>query len=411
MNSIFDYREGKMECTKDRNGNSVEYRTVEAYLGNEMVAQIVVKDVEYSTVNACVIRTKQNKNDYTLQYECNMENVAKAKHYLDTAWRDPKLRISVFGGVEGKKTAAAASLPSGDSSGFYPTPRKLAGRMFGKVDWRTVTSVLEPEAGKGDLVEALQKFIAASKYHRKNNRCSINSRLDYYGSEMHDANIDCIESDYNLRLILRGKGFRLVADDFLTFTTQKSYSLIIQNPPFSEGAEHLLKAISMQKRTGGQIVCLLNAETILNPYSNIRKELKTELERLGASIEIVRDSFKKAERKANVDVAIVYISIDKPKRESKLFNEMRKAQQVKCSDEDMFGQSLVYGDNIDQSIQHFEMEASIGRTLIEEYTSLLPYIIDSCKSFPQPLLSLEVGEIKLDKAENVDLAVNAYLNR
>ena len=39
------------------------------------------------------------------------------------------------------------------------------------------------------------------------------------------------------------------------------------NPPFSEGDKHLLKAINIMKN-GGQIVCILNAETIKNPYSN-----------------------------------------------------------------------------------------------------------------------------------------------
>jgi len=36
----------------------------------------------------------------------------------------------------------------------------------------------------------------------------------------------------------------------------KEYSLIILNPPFSNGCKHLLKALEMQQRNGGAVVCL-----------------------------------------------------------------------------------------------------------------------------------------------------------
>jgi len=53
----------------------------------------------------------------------------------------------------------------------------------------------------------------------------------------------------------------------------------------------------------GQIVCLLNAETIKNPYSNERKSLVKKLDELNASIEFLTDEFTTAERSTSVEIA------------------------------------------------------------------------------------------------------------
>lgn len=57
------------------------------------------------------------------------------------------------------------------------------------------------------------------------------------------------------------------------------------NPPFNKGDQHLLKAMELMKGTGGQIICILNAETIKNPYSLYRQDLKNKLEKYEAEIE------------------------------------------------------------------------------------------------------------------------------
>lgn len=139
---------------------------------------------------------------------------------------------------------------------FYPTPEALLEKITEGCDWKRIQSVLEPEAGKGDIVSFLQKK-AAENY-------------------MREYDIDCIESETELQMILKGKKMRLVYDDFLTFESYKRYDLIVMNPPFSNGDAHLLKALQIQKY-GGNIICILNAETIRNPYTNLRKELVQKL--------------------------------------------------------------------------------------------------------------------------------------
>ena len=81
-------------------------------------------------------------------------------------------------------------------------------------------------------------------------------------------------------------GIQIVHDNFLTYNPFKQYDLIIMNPPFSNGDKHLLKALDVQKN-GGNIICLLNAETIRNPYTETRKELIRQLEKHPHTIEYI----------------------------------------------------------------------------------------------------------------------------
>ena len=139
---------------------------------------------------------------------------------------------------------------------FYPTPRELLEEITRDVHWGRITSMLEPSAGKGDIVEFVRE-----------KRGNVSSR---------ELDIDCIEIDPDLQNTLKGKEIRLVHDDFLTYHTFKHYDLIFMNPPFSNGAAHLLKALDMQKN-GGEIICILNAETLKNPCTNERKVLRNHL--------------------------------------------------------------------------------------------------------------------------------------
>lgn len=121
-----------------------------------------------------------------------------------------------------------ALLPDNDLD-FYPTPDSLIAKMLSGIDiGYTVQTILEPSAGKGDILRRLG-FGSEKSYYRKS--------LD----------IDCIEIDPNLRQILKGiDNIHIVHDDFLTYQAFKQYDLIIMNPPFSNGDVHLLKAFDMR---------------------------------------------------------------------------------------------------------------------------------------------------------------------
>lgn len=165
---------------------------------------------------------------------------------------------------------------------FYPTPDNVIREMIAPYKERMPKlQILEPSAGSGAILDYLTK----DGYYR----CK-------------KENLYAIEPNQNLVYILQGKGYRILADDFLTYKPMHSFDLILMNPPFSNGDEHLLHAWEIMQT--GDICCLLNAETIKNPYTQKRKLLKQIVEQNG-SVEYLGNCFRHADRKTAVDVAMV----------------------------------------------------------------------------------------------------------
>lgn len=263
---------------------------------------------------------------------------------------------------------------------FYPTPAHLAQKMLDKVNFKEVATVLEPSAGKGDLIEMVKQ-----------------KEGGFYGYKF---DIDAIEKDANLRHILNGKEYRIVHDDFLTYETFKQYDLIIMNPPFSDGCKHLLKALEMQKRNGGQIVCLLNAETIKNPFSNDRIALQRDLTELNADIEFLSNEFIDAERKTAVEVVLIYVNIPKTGKESFILEGLRQSEKY-AESENTNVTDLAEGDYLKRIVKQYQMEVEAGIKLINEYKAMQPYIMqdfekedESSVSYNRCILALKVESAK-----------------
>ena len=185
---------------------------------------------------------------------------------------------------------------------FYPTPKKLVEKLL--KPWRKSYTdhyglrgeyynlgklkILEPSAGKGDILDAITS----------DNRPKPNTY--------------CIEIDPNLQEILKGKGYKVIAEDFMDYNEDYIFDMVLMNPPFNHGVDHVLKAWDVLT-LGGEIAAIINAETVLNPYSEKRKLLLSYIEQYG-SYEIVENAFSEAEHKTDVTVALVWIS--KPKKEN-----------------------------------------------------------------------------------------------
>ena len=317
--------------------------------------------------------------------------------------------------------------------GFFPTPPKLAEKLLEGIDWRYIHSVLEPSAGKGNLVRA-----AGEKYKIKEYRGG------YYSRKL---NVDCVELDPWLRSILtyeccggRRKEVvtrikqiedkrhynsetrnyeysseaekqehkelkwemecmdavdcRIVHDDFLTFQSRKRYSLIVMNPPFSDGDAHLLKAIELQQKGGGLIRCLLNAETLINPYTNRRKVLADKLRELHATVEYIDSGFSDAERSTDVTVAMIAINIPEEKHESVIFDRLRKAAELEETLEANVTDMTV-ADFMAQIVTRYNVEADAGIELIREYEAMRPYMLtdfDTDRAYGITSLTLCVGD-------------------
>lgn len=280
---------------------------------------------------------------------------------------------------------------------FYPTPRALADEMLRGIDRHMISSVLEPSAGKGDLAQAVADW-RGGLYNR-------------YGDYMED--IDCIEIDPNLRAILKDKGFRVVHDDFLTLRTFKRYDLIIMNPPFDRGAEHLLKAIDMLEGTGGQIVCLLNAETLRNPCTNARQTLARSIAQYEGTVDEWEGAFAAAERKTNVDVCIVRLTIPEPEKKSRIMDAMRKdAKERKAAEPEQPYAALIKGDYMEAIVDRYNYELSCGLRLIEEWKAMEPVLLEKITKkdnpYNKPILTLQISGKQLSANEYIKKVRKKY---
>lgn len=184
------------------------------------------------------------------------------------------------------------------TASFYPTPAPVAERMLAmlaRLDWKKLR-VLEPSAGKGDLADALITSVLDGMMppHRVLDRC----RADMA------AAVHCIEPDPDLQAALRGKGYQLVAHDFLTFSPEEPYNLILMNPPFADADKHVLHAWDILE--DGDVLSLINAETLRNPCTERRRLLARLIEEHGR-MEFFGACFTEAERTTSVDVACILL--------------------------------------------------------------------------------------------------------
>jgi len=323
--------------------------------------------------------------------------------------------------------------PLGLPVSFYPTPPALIEKMLAFIDFDRCCTFLEPSAGDGAIAWGIAE------------RTTIGCRES-------SATVDCIELDETLRALLRARfgaerqneyldkyrelrdmpydsrtseqtrlmneyermealasfKARLVHDDFFTFAARKRYDTIIMNPPFEVGDAHLLRALDIMQ-DGGQIVCLLNAETIRNPYTLMRQALFQRLTALEAQIQSLPGEFetRDARRKTSVEIALISVTIPESRTASFIFDRLRKAKEQAADIPPP--QSLIrMGDKVVEMVEQFDFEAQCGTALIREYQALFPYMMNDyeAKSYSSCILTLTVGT---DRNCLQECSVNRYL--
>jgi len=102
---------------------------------------------------------------------------------------------------------------------FFPTPLRLAFELAKEYRGK-VRSVLDPSAGKGDLLVPFENY-----------------RVARYG----------IEQSLGLCAILRDKKITVLGHDFLQYSGEHYFDLVVMNPPFSNCADHFLHAWNVCK--------------------------------------------------------------------------------------------------------------------------------------------------------------------
>ena len=166
---------------------------------------------------------------------------------------------------------------------FYPTPDEVIEKMLMNVDIIGKT-ILEPSAGKGNIVDWLKAHGA--------------------------ARIIACENDPNLKKLLDDK-CEFLTDDFLAVTAEQisHIDVIVMNPPFSRGAEHILHAFEIAP-AGCTIVALCNDSNFERGWHYEKNRELIETVELYGQKEHLGDVFLTAERRTGVHVALVTLYKD-----------------------------------------------------------------------------------------------------
>lgn len=187
---------------------------------------------------------------------------------------------------------------------FYPTGLTLSRKAFSKFKNKRVRRLLEPSAGRADLLAGY--FETLHPYNRG------------------ESVVDCVEIDLNNQAILRSKKLSVVGSDFLNFNSPSQYSHILMNPPFSVACQHVLHA--WQLLHAGELVAIINAETLKNPFSKERQLLAKLIEdHSGSPVEFMQEAFMTEDtlRHATVEIAIVHL-IKQGTSQSGFINDLRR---------------------------------------------------------------------------------------
>ncbi len=164
-----------------------------------------------------------------------------------------------------------------DNADFYPTPEEVVNTMMMGENIIGKT-ILEPSAGSGNIVRWLKANGA--------------------------GDVIACEKDKYLQKFLAGE-CNLLAEDFLSVTAEQvsHVDYIVMNPPFSDGAKHILHAYEIAP-VGCTIITLCNSSNLEKRWNESYATLQETIELYGNS-EWLGNVFDTAERKTDVDVSLV----------------------------------------------------------------------------------------------------------
>lgn len=263
-------------------------------------------------------------------------------------------------------------------SEFYPTPPEVIVQMLRHADIKRENYILEPSAGKGDILDYISNL---SRYDK--------------------PKLYAIEQHPELRMILNEKDYKVIGDDFLEYNSDMHFDYIIMNPPFSNGDEHLLKAWEILHT--GTIICLLNSETVRNPHTKRRKLLSSIIANNGEVYELGR-AFDTSERKTNVEVSMVVLK--KVSEDRFKFNMEYDKEKKITLDEETLNNQMATNDVISNLVTFYELSKETVTEFLKSFQKI--------KFYTDPLIVKHYNEerdILIDtlKCDNPNLAYNYFI--
>jgi hypothetical protein len=117
--------------------------------------------------------------------------------------------------------------------GFFPTPKPIVRKMIAAADIKEGQSVLEPSAGKGDILDVLKE------------------------EHPNVTDVRAVEKLAPLTEILQAKGYNVAGRDFMDY--KEAADRILMNPPFEHGQDidHVRHAYDLLN-PGGRLVAIMS---------------------------------------------------------------------------------------------------------------------------------------------------------
>lgn len=171
--------------------------------------------------------------------------------------------------------------------GFFPTPKNLIEQMIELAELKKEDAILEPSAGKGDILDAIR---------------------EYFGDD--EGDLDAIEMNSNLREILELKGYNVIASDFISYE-ETAYDKILMNPPFENGqdVDHVMHAYDLLKH-GGRLVAIMSEGPFFRQFKKDENFREWLSENNAFVSEPIKGAFKNSFNSTGVNVRIVAINED-----------------------------------------------------------------------------------------------------
>ncbi|NER33175.1 MAG: DUF4942 domain-containing protein [Oscillatoria sp. SIO1A7] len=233
---------------------------------------------------------------------------------------------------------------------FFPTPKPVISKLLeGLIASKTISGrsypvkqfkspILEPSAGMGHIADELSK------------RCESCEK------------INVIELDFARRAALHEKGYRVLDSDFLSYN-ETQFGLIVMNPPFNKGIEHLLHAWELLL-PGGMVRCLLNANSVADRERNSKtKALRALIDQYG-NCEDLGQPFKGAE--IPTDVEVVLVTLAKPEQLYEFQASLGRMEQDDLNSEEYISNPLARRNMIESLVASYDLAVN---ALKERYLS------------------------------------------
>ena len=293
---------------------------------------------------------------------------------------------------------------------FFPTPEEVIRKMVEPYADRLETAtILEPSAGNGAIID----FITTTGVP-----CVMQTQRGTEYSHTVKANprrVYAVERNPELQMILREKSYRIAGDDFLVFRPDIRFDLCLMNPPFSCGDKHLLHAWDILQ--GGDIACLLNAETVRNQCTETRKRLGRIIAEHGTT-EFLGQCFKDADHQTDVEVALVRLHKENSANPFKLDFDGSAEKGVDFGEVTSSGESLEQSSRLDAYIRSWNMAKDAAVEYIRARQKLrffLDAFLDAnnkgnaTKSEPVRVIDDVLNGDKIGEADTMARAYNEFV--